>query len=397
MKLTTQPTLANGGDAVARAPDGRVVFIEGAAPNEYVEVEITQSKKKFAKARVIKILEDSPDRAEPKCKNYEFCGGCTSQHITSEAQTRSKQDALSQTLKRIGKIDLESVVVQEPWTGNAYGYRNRARLALAPGNVVGFRAPFSNNIIDIEECPVLSPLAQKTLDEIRRLNLRAKEIEEIELIAAAERAMVLLPKKYSGVVKNKSGELRYVFSAKGRSIPANDGCGDLLLSPGVFAQSNADGNVAMINYLVSLIPSSEHLLELYAGSGNFTRAFCGRAARIEIVEGAGPAIELAKRSLPSDVEIHESSVEDFLEQKVSEGLTGVDVLVDPPRSGLSKDAVNLLRKLKPSSLVYVSCDPVTFARDLGLLSDLYGLTQVKLFDLYPHTGHSELIGHLKSL
>jgi 23S rRNA (uracil1939-C5)-methyltransferase len=399
VRLRTESTLANGGDALARSEDGRVIFIQGAAPNELVDVEILQTKKKFARARVSKVIEASEDRVEPKCRHFDSCGGCVSQHISAAAQTQSKQEGLMQTLRRIGKLELESVDVESPWTGPSYGYRSRARLALAPPKLVGFRAHNSNEVVDIEDCPVLTPQAQQALSDIRQLKLQCRTIEEFDLVANQERALVRLPKKFARSLKQreKPSKTDFIYGTARRSIPAQDGRGKLMLSPGVFAQSNPIGNVAMIDYITSLTTDVDHMVELYAGSGNFTRALHEKIARIEMIEGEGPAIEFAKRSLPAQIEIHEGSVEVVLEKRIQEGLRGVTLLADPPRSGLSKKVAELLRELELKSMIYVSCDPATFARDLALLSDVYRLCRLRLFDLYPHTAHTEVVGVLKPL
>jgi len=397
VRLHTHATLSNGGEAVARDPDGRVIFIEGAAPDEKVEIQITKSKKRFARGRVLQILEASSHRVEPDCEYFGSCGGCVTQHVHPDAQTHSKQEALLENLRRIGKLNLSHVEIATPWSGPAYGYRHRARLALAPGPLLGFRARASNKIIDIERCSVLTDSAQQALSEVRQFDLKVSSLEEFDLVANDQSALLRLAAHHRKSIEKTKGDAktRFVFGSSTESINADDGRGRLLLSPGVFSQSNAPGNAAMIDYVSELMGSVEHLLELYAGSGNFTRMLIKQAQRVEIIEGDGPAVDLARKVLPPEVEIHAGSVEKIIAQRLDHGLAGVAVLADPPRTGLSETVVELLKKLQAKHLIYVSCDPANFARDLARLSPVYSLSKVRLFDLYPQTSHSEVVGLLK--
>lgn len=397
MKLHTQALLAHGGEAIARDEQGRVVFIEGAATDEEVEVEIIQSKKSFARARVLEVLKPSPDRVEPECKHFGACGGCVTQHVDIKVQTESKQQGMLENLRRIGKIDLSQIQVDSPWSGTAYGYRHRARLGLAPGPTLGFRGRNSNRIVDIEHCPVLSPATQSALTEVRQLKLRARGLEEFDVVANEDSALVRLPHRHQHSLDSARPESKteFAFGKQRKTIEADDGRGRLLLSPGVFSQSNVAGNVAVIDYVSELLGKVAHLLELYAGSGNFTRGLLAQSAQIEIVESTGLALDFAREVLPESVIIHAGLVEDVLAKRIDEGLSGGAVLLDPPRAGLSEKVIKSLNLMAAESLIYVSCDPASFARDLARLSPTYKLTRVRLFDLYPQTAHSEVIGLLK--
>jgi 23S rRNA (uracil1939-C5)-methyltransferase len=367
--LDTEAELASGGAAIARAPDGRIVFVEGAAPNERVEAELLRDNARFLRARTLRVIVPGPDRVAPRCAHFGVCGGCALQHLSADAQLAGKQAALRTSLARIGRLDVARVAFDPPWSGPPYGYRSRARFAVEEGRV-GFRRREARQVVDVESCPVLTPALDAALVELRR-RVRAGASEaradEVEAVSAGE-AFVL-----------GSGELE-----------ADDRFGRQLLAPGVFAQSNALGNQAMIEHAVELARAlaPRRILELYAGSGNFTRALA-ELAPVVAVEESPAAVALARRVLPANVELIEAAVERALPREERAEL----VVVDPPRTGLSAPLPRLLAEGGPQAILYVSCDPPSFARDAGRLAELgFALGRVRLFDLYPETPHAEVIG-----
>ncbi|MEE2903599.1 MAG: TRAM domain-containing protein [Myxococcota bacterium] len=392
MKLKTQSTLSQSGDAVSRTSQGQVVFITGAAPDELVEVSITKSKKSFARAQTLNVIEASAERVSPRCDYFQRCGGCVTQHVSASAQLKSKEESFFQTLERIGKIERGTYQVEPSWSGSAYGYRNRARVALSKSGAIGFRSRASNEVLDIESCPVLTPLANQALSELRGLKLRTRSDQDIELIANSKSALIGLPKLFKKALQPKSENIRLTFTLSDSKLFADDDKGMLRLAPGVFSQSNREGNAALIDFVDQQILETAPLVELYAGSGNFTRFLLRRIPSITTIEGAGPAVKLAKMTLPEQVRILEGSVEKMLDVASHDHGPNIQILTDPPRTGMSPQVVEKLINLRPKSLVYVSCDPATFSRDASRLNSVLELTRVKLFDLYPQTGHSEVVG-----
>lgn len=382
--LTTGQELAAGGDAVARAPDGRVVFVEGAAPGEVVEAEIVRSNARFLRARVTAVRERSPVRVDPPCPHYGRCGGCTLQHVAAAAQTASKQAAMLETIRRIGRLDLGTVTVAEPWCGPSYGYRSRARLAVGRRREVGFRAAASRDVVDVAVCAILTPPLQGALEEVRRRAAAGDALPpEVEAVANDREARIGLAGRIA------------------EPLAAEDGAGPLLLAPGVFAQSNRAGNQAMCAHLERRLAArapARVAIELYSGSGNFTRVVAARAAQVRAFEADRGAHELAARVRPPNVELACRSAEDALAELTSAGAgAGVDVLVvDPPRTGLSAAAADGVGALGPHLALYISCDVPTFARDAARLARHgLALAHLRLFDLYPQTAHAELIGEFR--
>jgi tRNA/tmRNA/rRNA uracil-C5-methylase (TrmA/RlmC/RlmD family) len=331
--LETEENLAAGGDAIARAADGRVVFVEGAAPGESVEVEITRDNPRFLRARVTRVVRPSPHRATPRCRHFGECGGCVLQHVDHATQVASKQASLLETLRRIGHVDPATIRVDPPWMGEPYRYRTRVRFFVQRGKA-GYKRAKSNDVFDAKECPILIEPLEKLLVEHDR-----KSTCEV-------------------------------------SAPTS-----------LFAQANDAGNAAMIAHLASLLDEPiESALELYGGSGNFTRTLAEKIPSVTMVESNREAVAIARAELPR-VRVLEAPAEDAPEDPVDL------VLVDPPRAGMSDRALARAAHAAARLLVYVSCDPATFARDAQRLGQRgLALETIRLFDLYPQTAHAEVIG-----
>lgn len=370
LELLTEPLLAQGGDAVARAPDGRVVFVSGAAPSERVRAKIVQENKTFLRAEVRAVLEAGPARVEPRCPHFGDCGGCTSQHISAPAQLESKQAAFLAALSKIARIDPAPVKLEAPWASEPYGYRARARFAVTAGRL-GYRARGDRRAIAITACPVLNP----ALEAAAIAYDPAPGQKEVELLETGGR----------------------VLTEDEAPVLIQDGAfGPLYVSAAVFHQQNPAGNQALLETIAAWINERPefggNVLELFAGSGNITRVLAARAARLVAVEGEGAAVSLLSRLKLEKVEVR---VADAASATLAEERYDA-ALVDPPRTGLAQPLIEALAARGGSSLLYVSCDPATFARDLGRFSALgYALERARLFDFYPQTPHAEVLGLLR--
>ena len=397
MRLRTQSTLASSGEAVAKAADGRVVFVEGAAPDETVMVEISLDSKKLMKGHVLEVIEPGAERVKPECDYYGVCGGCVSQHVSAAAQLRSKVKSVQDALRRIGHFAPDSYEMPEAWSGASYGYRARARFSVAPGGVVGFRRRSTRAVVDVPLCVVLDPALQRALERVRVIAQPVKIVEEIKAVSADDKALVRLPNKLLKLDDDAQGDER-VAVIRGRSrkhLTVKDGFGALAVAPGVFAQSNPKGNGALVKYVHELVSADaphRQVLELYAGSGNLTRVLVSHAEALIAVEGDASAVRLARKILGPDVLVEQAPVEQALMNAAKAGEQPSLVVANPPRSGFSKPAARSLRALGPQSMVYVSCDPATLARDVPRLG--MRPVSVRVFDLYPQTAHVEVVAHL---
>ncbi len=399
LELRTEARLASGGEAIARAPDGRVVFVAGAAPEEQVEVELTEEQPRMLRARVVRVLAPGPARAAPRCAHFGTCGGCALQHVDPAAQRQAKADAFAETLRRLGKVELAQVELEAPWGGDPWGYRTRARLTVQDGRL-GYRAAQRRAVVPVQMCPVLAPPLESRLGALAEAVRDVRGEHALELLAHTDRVLAASDRVLAHTDRTVAAALQArapgLVELAGEVL-AEDDRGALLVDAGGFAQASDQGNAALLDTVErwsSARPSfTGAVVELYAGSGNFTRVLARRAARVVAVEGARAAADRARRTLPPHVEVIAQSAEVALR-----GLRGKAfpaALADPPRAGMHAEVPALLAGLGVRDFLMVSCDPATFARDVARLQT-HGLRLVRarLFDLYPHTAHAEVAGLL---
>ena len=412
---------------MARLEDGRICFVQGALPGELCKVEILRDRKDFTRGRAVQILEPSPDRAEPKCPRYGRCGGCSLQHLDSEKQARYLEQVERENFRRISHAELPGDF--KIHVGPAWGYRNRARVVFeARGGKVlyGFRRQDSNELETFESCPVLTPAINKFLKEHAE-KLYAKMLEDQGNFEKA------FHKKYPrgnarrfqksqelelNVFDNGRGEISYYYKAmsdrdfEARSVSVTDVDGHRVRSDAsVFFQSN----LSLLPQLVRLVQaavdegiasgaaSDEWLIDLYSGVGLFAVVLRDRFKRITTVELNKNCLKHAKVNLgdysDSGMEqVPNASLLENVSAPAEEWLADhvIDVpatlIVDPPRTGLLPSALEAIVKSSVNRLVYVSCDPVTLARDYAKFSAAgFSLKKAEGFAFYPQTPHLEML------
>ncbi len=386
--------LAPGGDAVGRqvggSNDGRVTFVPFAAPGERVRVAIERERARVAWGELLDVERTSSSRVEPPCPLFRRCGGCQWQHVDDRLQRTAKGEIAGRAL---GTSIPEAVAV-----GPSYGYRERARLAVAngpTGRVVGFRARRSHDIVDVPACPLLAPGLGEALPEARR---------RAAMVAPGGELALLLGRGPSGdfVLGDVGGagfrvEVEGEGDAKVERVEEVDlgnpaawpnvtepGGRPLLLPPGGFAQVGRMANAALVEAVgEALGPRPGKVLELFAGSGNFTRLLVERASTVIASDGDPQAVERGRRNVP-EAEWRPASA-------MNPGVLPVDtILADPPREGLDDRSLALCAAAQ--RLVYVSCDPQTLQRDMGhLLRRGMRLAGAQAFDLMPQTHHIEVV------
>jgi 23S rRNA (uracil1939-C5)-methyltransferase len=360
---------ANGGLALAHV-EGKVVFLEGGIPGEKAEFEIFQEKKDFAKARIRAVIEPVNSRVKPKCSHYGLCGGCDFQHLSHDAQILAKESIARDLFKKFAGIALPADF--KTISGSAWAYRNRVRFKIQGGRL-GFNAAGTNRQIPVQECPILvSGLLTQTL-------------KFLESYPFAEGEISCFGNEASWSFKaGKSRALRTIDSLmiKGHKFD---------LHAGVFFQSNLGLIEPLIDYVIHDY-SGALAVDLYAGVGLFSSFLEDRFERTLAVELNPDCLEMARKNLNKT----EFVTEDAANWLQSFNETPDLLVVDPPRVGLSPEALQGILQLKPKSLVYVSCDPQTLARDLKYLLVNYDLIDSCGFDFYPQTSHYEMVCHLQA-
>ncbi len=377
-------SLAAGGDGVAHDPHGRVLFVPLTAPGDLVRVRVLVSRKRFARGELLEVLEPGPGRTKPRCPVFGTCGGCAWQHVSYPEQVSAKAMIVADALERIGRLG----VVEVPITASpsAWRYRNRARL-VQEGDGLGYRMRRSHAVCVVKECPVVVPELEDALS--RELpSWEGEEPREWELVAGSD----------------GSRRVRPVDDAVQPGVDAVEmqaGDDRLRISHGVFAQGNAGLLAPLARAVVREATGGDaatSALELYAGAGLFTLGLARHFDCVWAVEshpGAVADLRLnLERSGAKNVDVREGPVEEVLPRLQ---VHAPDALVlDPPRAGVSGEALERIQALQARRVVYLSCDPATLARDLGRLRDGgYQLQHVEAFDLFPHTPHVEALATLR--
>ena len=398
--------MVQGGESMVRLPDGRVCFVKGALPGERCRVEITLSKKDFARGVAVEIIEPSPDRAEPRCPLYGRCGGCSLQHLKSEKQTEYLERVERENFRRLARTDLpDSFCIR---TGNPWGYRNRARVVAVKDRAgdreivrFGFREQESNRIAFFRECPVLTPALNAFLQGPARETFTDKGTR--------------FPRELDvNIFDDGAGNVSYCYAGMKASAFAEcaqsvvDIGGEKIASDAsVFFQSN----LGLLPELVQAVrdavdegiasgdASDEWLIDLFSGVGFFACMLKDRFRRITTVERDEGCLKHAKANLSAvgmsgargtSVENVAAPAEQWLMDNVVD--VPATLIVDPPRTGLPKEVLEAIAASSVNRLIYVSCDPVTLARDYAKLA-LSGFTikSARGFAFYPQTPHLEML------
>jgi 23S rRNA (uracil1939-C5)-methyltransferase len=397
------------------------LFIDGGLSGEIVDIQISESKKRYSKGLLKKINQASELRIGATCSHYHECGGCHLQHISHAAQLDVKSQGLLSLFQRFAKqrpAQLAEPVVDQPWE-----YRRTARFGLQFDKKskclkMGFRRALSNDLIDQKVCPVLLPQLQSLIMPLKTLlnSLESRmNLGHIELLFADQGVVVLLrhlkalPESDQQLIKEFSKEQQLNFFAQGSkdalvclhgseqlSYQLSEwGC-TLNFSPTDFLQVNSRVNEKMVAQALNWLEltAQDIVLDLFCGLGNFTLPIAKKVARVVGVEGVDNMVKRAAGNArfnnlnnaffyQADLSAQELTKQEWATQSFNK------VLLDPARAG-ALECMPFIAKLKPSHIVYVSCDPVTLARDSQLLLENgYKLDKLGLLDMFPQTGHME--------
>ncbi len=417
--------LSHDGRGIARL-DNKVLFVFGALPGEIVKAKLTRCHSRYSDATAIEILKPSAERVGPACAHFGLCGGCQLQHMSSQTQIAHKQKFLEEQLVHQSKVTPGAWLA--PLQASSNGYRQKARLGVRyvekkQSLLVGFREQNNNKIAIIENCAVLDPRVGTKINALREMinSLEAKTtIAQIEVaIGGDEVALVfrhldvlsesdiknltqfcqechfslyLQPKGVESVHKvwpNNQIELQYEL--KDQQLKYH-------FHPLDFTQVNQEINQKMVNQALQLLAPNKDdiILDLFCGLGNFSLPFAQQAKKVIGVEGASVMVERAKANAKvnnlTNTEFHAFDLsKDFSQQPWAQHYT--KLILDPPRCG-AQEIVSSISHFKPAEILYISCNPATFARDAAILvhQQGYELKTVGVMDMFPHTAHVETIG-----
>ena len=415
-----------GGAGLAHEPGGKTVLVPFTLPGEMIEAQLLEHKKKSDEASLLQVMSASKDRVKPACSHFGECGGCQYQHAEYPTQMKIKSSILQETLERAGLIALPNI---ESHLGPQWGYRNRMRLRIEELDDiprVGYNRRGTNEFLAIHECPIAAPIlwraAQSLLQVAAQTPSAARWLsnaveaeffttgdekklqmtiyvrkDQPGLAAFCEHLKQVIPELAgagTSLIK-LTGPQRQVqkprplesWGATGLSYRAADE--DYWISRGGFFQVNR----FLIDELVRIVAEDRNgqlAWDLYAGVGLFSRALAKKFRQVVAVETAG--IDLINSFKGPGKHAVEATTVDFLRHAVIQRERPQLIVMDPPRAGVGADVCSFLARIAAPEIVYVSCDPVTLARDLKMLVDAgYKLHEVHLVDLFPQTFHLETV------
>lgn len=409
--------LAAGGRGLARGPQGRVIFVSGALPGERVRAEIIRERKDYAEARTLEVLAASDQRVTPPCPAYGRCGGCDLMHLDPEAQVKAKAAWVAAALSRLGPTP-PTRVMPSP---RPLAYRNRVRFQMADGRL-GFFAAGSNDLVEIDRCPVAAPGVNRLLAGLRAgpLPEGGEILSGVEVLAGDEDlalAALHLPKDArpsrdlraaltSWAEAAGAAGARLVIGGRPENWPLDPRHGlvyypvppAMWAFPGVFCQVNFAANLLLVEAVREAVAGAPEgaVLDLYAGSGNFSLPLAAAGRVVCAVESSEAAVDAARfnrdtADLAEKVDLIRSDAAHAARLMAKEKWSFSVVVLDPPRAG-AKPVMPPLAEIAPQRVVYVSCHPAALARDAAkLIPAGYRMTGLTVLDMFPHTGQVETV------
>lgn len=374
--------------------NNKVTFIDKVVPEDIVEVELTKEKKKYNEAKLIKIIKQSPLRIDAKCPYFSKCGGCQFQNITYENTIKYKKEKIVNIFSK-HKISIFPEVITNI---SSYNYRNKITLKVN-NYKIGFYINKTHNLVEINKCLLANPAINKTIPLIKRFNIcngevtiRCNQNAEILIVINSQDNLniditYLKSKiKLVGIVVNNKtyyGE-NSLFERMNNLL--------FKISYDSFFQVNPFIASQLFQIIGDNIDSSDKVLDLYCGVGTLSLMAAKKAQKVLGIEVVPNAIINAL----FNARVNDLNNTQFVINDASTAISKIKpdfnkIIVDPPRSGLTKNIIDVLLKIKPDAIIYVSCDPQTLVRDFTLLSSIYEIKKSYILDMFSYTYHIETI------
>jgi 23S rRNA (uracil1939-C5)-methyltransferase len=425
---TTITGLSHDGRGIATMEDGKTTFVSGALPGEKITFKLTKKHSRYNEGEVVDILEASTERVTADCAHFGVCGGCSMQHMAMPAQVHFKQKILLEQLKHFGHVVPESLL--PPIMANDWGYRRKARLGARyvrkkEKMLIGFREKSTGILADLETCLILHPSLGKRLAHVREVVAGLTQFDQIPQIEVAVGdntaalifrhmtdlsdadidALITLGKELEFEIylqPNAPASLKKIWPLDENyrlsySLPEYQL--EMQFHPLDFTQVNGEVNPMMIKQALQLLnpQPTDSVLDLFCGLGNFTLPIARYAKNVVGIEGGQEMVargnENAKHNNISNTEFYAANLAAIPEARPAWMKKHYDkILLDPPRTG-AKEIIELFPIFSAKSIVYVSCNPATLARDAGELvhKQGYKLKSVGVINMFPHTSHIEAI------
>ena len=435
-------SLGYEGEAVAKI-DGYPIFISGALKGERVRIEIIKAKKKYAYGKLLEIVEKSNERREPKCINYEKCGGCTLMHLNYEGQLDFKFNRVKDCIKKIGGLD-DNLVKYTLGMKNEYRYRNKAIFSVGIVEeeiAIGFFSEKTHEIIDMNMCLLQDEEADKIVRIIRSWMIKYsiipakkdgifqeqglirnimirkgfKSNEVMVVLVTTDKEIPYIEELISDLEKEVSNLTSVIqnINSKDTNLVLGDKCVTLWgqdyicdyigkykfnISPLSFFQVNPAQTEGLYSKALEYanLSGNETVFDAYCGTGTITLFLSQKAKKVYGVEIVEQAVENArinaKQNGITNSEFSVGKSEEVIPELIQHGIKPEIIVVDPPRKGCDAKLLDAIGDAQPERVVYVSCDPSTLARDLKYLETKgYRVVEVQPVDMFPMTKHIESV------
>lgn len=363
------------------------IFIDNALVGEIVEIEITKDNKKYSEGRVIKYIKKSPLRVESNCPFYDKCGGCDLLHLSYQEQLKYKETKVKEIIKKFSGLECVKEIVPTI----QYNYRNKVTLHVK--QKLGYYQKKSYDIINIDNCLIaddrINDLIKKLntidLNTITKITIRVSSKESMLVIEGGKLDITSFKEVDTIIVDNQ------VLKGRGYIIEEINNL-KFVISPDSFFQVNQLGMINIYNQVLKYVDNDTKVLDLYCGTGTIGIYLADKVNQVLGIEINKSAINDAlmnkKINNLDNIDFKLGDVEDVLNNN---SFKADCIVVDPPRAGLGNMVIKNIFKIQPQKLIYVSCDPVTLARDLNILKDKYNVVEITPFDMFSNTYHVECV------
>ena len=379
--------------------DGKIAFIENALPNEIVEVKINKNKKKYIEGSVLKYIEKSDKRVSIDCPYYNSCGGCNIMHLSYTDQLKFKQNKIENIIKKYLNKDIKINDIVSCDTN--INYRNKVTFQVKES--IGFYKNNTYDIISIDNCLISNKLINNSINYLKKLDL--KSINKITCRASLNELMIIIETTNKNldisILKTIAHSIYLKINNEYIHVFGEKNIYEILdnykfkISPDSFFQVNINTCLKLYRKIKEYVGYNKNIIDLYCGTGSI-------------------GIFISDNNNVIGIEINEYATKDALDNKKINNIENIDficgdsgkklkklsfnpdiIIVDPPRSGLNKETIDNILKFNAKEIIYVSCDPMTLARDLNVLNEYYNIEEVTPFDMFPNTYHVECLTYLK--
>lgn len=374
--------------------NNKVTFIDKVVPEDIVEVELTKEKKKYNEAKLIKIIKPSPLRIDAKCPYFSKCGGCQFQNITYENTIKYKKEKIVNIFSK-HKVSIFPEVITNI---SPYNYRNKITLKVN-NYKIGFYINKTHNLVEINKCLLANPAINASIPLIKRFNICNGEVT----IRCNQNAEILIVINSQDNLNIDTNYLKSKIKLVGIVVNNKTYYGEnslfermnnllFKISYDSFFQVNPFIASQLFQIIGDNIDSSDKVLDLYCGVGTLSLMAAKKAQKVLGIEVVPNAIINAL----FNARVNDLNNTQFVINDASTAISKIKpdfnkIIVDPPRSGLTKNIIDVLLKIKPDEIIYVSCDPQTLVRDFTLLSSIYEIKKSYILDMFSYTYHIETI------